>query len=412
MALQGNPFLGKLKIPAPDLSRVPETPFNGPASEPKDVAPPPVDRTISEKVDRVQTGSEIGFNRVQTGSEIGFNRVQESIKPETDKPLNPFEPVLDRVQTGSITGSKSTFRQPAYGELAVMRYFADREESPGSTIYTRRREIAESTYQTINGVKTALRRLREAGLIQLNEYERGPNRGITSYRLTQKAHEVLASKSTISRLGFNRVQTGSITGSNGFSSSSSKDLDLNTTNTGPTEPVTELPGVWASIDLTPLASIRFGQQQLLQLVRVGVLTPSQLQESIYAFAFDLEVNNKGREMNGPALNYFMGILRRGPYTPPANYEPPETRQMRQYLEAKKREQLARTELESQLETIEFDGWVARLSAEEKSRFVPPADFAKVGSPGHNAQLKQYFREQVWPDLRDKFLKQGEANDAI
>ena len=56
----------------------------------------------------------------------------------------------------------------------MLRYFADREGGAGAPVYTRRREIATSTYQTINGVKTALRRLRETGIIQLNEYERGP----------------------------------------------------------------------------------------------------------------------------------------------------------------------------------------------------------------------------------------------
>src|SRR3989338_5095937 len=33
MALQGNPFLGKLKIPAPDLSRIPDTPFENKGSK-------------------------------------------------------------------------------------------------------------------------------------------------------------------------------------------------------------------------------------------------------------------------------------------------------------------------------------------------------------------------------------------
>ena len=74
MALHGNPFLGKLKIPAPDLSRIPETPFEGTTLESD--KPTQSASSIEEsatKSDRVQTGSEIGSNRVQTGSEIGFN---------------------------------------------------------------------------------------------------------------------------------------------------------------------------------------------------------------------------------------------------------------------------------------------------------------------------------------------------
>ena len=40
------------------------------------------------------------------------------------------------------------------------------------------------------------------------------------------------------------------------------------------------------------------------------MTPEELQESIYAFAFDLVENQKGKTITGPPLNYFMGILRK------------------------------------------------------------------------------------------------------
>ncbi len=40
---------------------------------------------------------------------------------------------------------------------------------------------------------------------------------------------------------------------------------------------------------------------------------------------------KGSEISVHALNYFMGILRRGPHTPPSNNETPHARQMRLYL---------------------------------------------------------------------------------
>jgi hypothetical protein len=78
--------------------------------------------------------------------------------------------------------------------------------------------------------------------------------------------------------------------------------------------------------------------------------------------------------------------------------------MRLYLEAKEREQKARAELESRLETVEFDQWAADLTLEEKTTLVPATDFAKPGSQGHNVQLKQYFRENVWPERREKVLR--------
>ena len=159
------------------------------------------------------------------------------------------------------------------------------------------------------------------------------------------------------------------------------------------------------IDFSPLASTRFGFQQLGQLSRLA-LTPDQVQESIHAFAFDFEANGKSREINGAALNYFMGILRKGPYAPPANYESPELRQMRVYLEAKMRNQQARAEMEAKIEAVEFDWWMTGLTTEEKTRYVPVTDFAKPGSMGHNVLLKQYFRENIWPKRRENIYPGG------
>ena len=186
------------------------------------------------------------------------------------------------------------------------------------------------------------------------------------------------------------------------SSSSSLNIDLKKlTNTRTSEASEALPPEWTNVDISPLLPIRFGRTQLMQLVQLGKLEAVEVQDSIYAFAFDLEVNEKAKEINGAALNYFMGILRKGPYVAAVNYEPPDVRQRRLYVEAKERERKAREELNVRLESVEFDSWVARLSQEERVRIVPSSDFAKPGSQGHNVQLKEYFRESVWPELREK-----------
>ncbi len=77
--------------------------------------------------------------------------------------------------------------------------------------------------------------------------------------------------------------------------------------------------------------------------------------------------------------------------------------MRLYLEAKGREEKTRLELETRLEAVEYDGWAAGLSDHDRVRLVPATDFAKPGSPGHNVQLKQYFRQNVWPVRREQIL---------
>ena len=275
--------------------------------------------------------------------------------------------------------------------------------------------IAAACGTSVSATKKALQRLEQKHFLRRAEYKDGRS-GWTRYQLPDAVYSSLLQEESGAKLESKWSQTKAKVGTKvepepeptPSSSSSSLDLDLNKlTNTTVSDLSGDLSSDWDEIDSSPLSAIRFGRPQLAQLARVGNLTVEQLQESIYAFAFDLEVNGKGREINGHALNYFMGILRRGPYAPSSNYEAPDVRQLRLYLEAKKREQQTRLELESQLEAVEFDSWMASLSTEERARFVPVTDFAKPGSPGHNVQLKQYFRENVWPELRTQSERTNE-----
>ena len=404
MALQGNPFLGKLKIPAPDLSRIPETPFESKApkrSEPP-LSPAALPAEVAPKADRVQTGSELGSNRVQTGSELGSNRVQKRERKTSSAELNPIAPVPVRVQTGSETGSNSAPKLPAYGELAVLRYFADREPSPGEVVSTRRREIAISTVQTLNGVKTALRRLREARLIELHDFSRGPNRGITSYRLTPTARELLGSKSAIERLGFNRVQTGSETGSNGFSSSSSslKVEDLKTTTTSAPELFDEsrlqLAPEWKSVDIACVSTIGFTRHQLVQIVRASALSPEEVRDSLAYFAFAYERGDL-KKIRDP-LGYLMSILRKPSTFPrPEGYETPLESSRRKYLETKRRIEAQRQAEERELQDLEFAEWRRGVGPDEVNAIVP--EVVRHAPKACESSLRAYFDESVWPSMR-------------
>ena len=272
--------------------------------------------------------------------------------------------------------------------------------------------IARSLNIRTGSVKTTLRRLEEKGYIHRIEFKNGRG-GWSKYELPNPIFTAMFQLETEHKLDTNRLQTEHKLDTQPDtepdttpSSSSSKDLDLNKlTNTGNIGSSTDLPSEWDQVDTGPLSAIHFGRQQLVQLVRLGALTADQAQESINAFAFDLEVNGKGRDINGHALNYFMGILRKGPYAPSANYEPPGIRQMRLYLETKEREQKARKELELKFEAVEFEEWMAKVSPEEKMKVVPPTEFMKPGGAGYTSQLREYFRENIWPQSRENFLRE-------
>ena len=81
---------------------------------------------------------------------------------------------------------------------------------------------------------------------------------------------------------------------------------------------------WLNIDIEPLKDIGFTKTHLEQIASQKLLLPEIVQNSIYAFSFDLVENNKAKELKGQPINFFMGILRKGnPYASPANYESPK-----------------------------------------------------------------------------------------
>lgn len=92
---------------------------------------------------------------------------------------------------------------------------------------------------------------------------------------------------------------------------------------------------WQNIDIEPLSKIGFTTIHLSQIAEQNKLQPQAVQDSIYAFAFDLQENNKAKSIKGDPINYFMGILRNGRvYTFPSNYESPQDKAMRLYTEQK------------------------------------------------------------------------------
>jgi len=213
----------------------------------------------------------------------------------------------------------------------------------------------------------------------------------------------------LSETGSKEVANGYLTGSkevakrvaervaDGSSSSGSSLKDLKTTTTSEPE-LLKFEGVslspeWLPVDFSPLAESGFTQTHLIQIVRQGKLSPSEVQESIEFFAFDLKRN--GLKPNGPPLNFFMGILRKGiPYAPPENYESPADEARRKILEFKARKEREREAQLKQLVDLEFSTWRPELSAEQIEAIVP--DYAKRPGPMQDSALREHFMREVWP----------------
>ncbi len=269
--------------------------------------------------------------------------------------------------------------------------------------------IAAACGTSVSATKKALQRLEQKQILYRTEYKDGRS-GWTRYQLPDSIYGAMLHDESRAKLESNWSQCGVKVGtkvepepepSAPSSSSSLRSIDLKTTTTEETNSaeLRELNAPWQSIDCSPLAEFRLGRGQIAQIAQSGRVTSEELQDSIYAFAFDLSENQKAKNISGAPLNYFMGILRKGPYTPPANYEDPQSRQRRLYLEAKEEQRKKRLELEERLEAVEFEEWLEKQTIEQRTLLVPPKDFAKPGGTVHSYQLREYFRENIWPNLR-------------
>ncbi len=361
-----------------------------------------------------RTNPEQTQNKVGTKSErLSRTKIKSQNKVSTQPRTQPRTKLE---QSQNKPGTEPNFLSLVGLQRRIILFVYDlcRAKGERTTGSVSLEQLSNACRTTPGAAQVTIRRLIQKYLLRRANYKDGRG-GWTDYELPEEVYGAVFQLESQNKLGTNTEQSQNKPPSqprtqprtSASSSSSYKVLDLKTTTTGPEEngaPASVwLDPAWQEIELYPLTEIKFSQNQVLQIANQGLLTPEQLQNSIYAFAFDLNENGKRKELKSAPLNYFMGILRKGPYAPAANYETPATRQMRRYLEAMKEQQKKHQEIESSLQAIEFEGWAAKLSLNEKSSMVPPTDFAKHGSHGHTVQLKEYFRENVWPQFREKIL---------
>ena len=151
-----------------------------------------------------------------------------------------------------------------------------------------------------------------------------------------------------------------------------------------------------------MSKIGFVKEHLHQLCKNETLTPDIVQDSIDAFAFDLEENGKAEKIKGSPLAYFMGILRKGvPYIPPENYESPEIRAFRKYIEHKERQKATREDLEKRNFELDLDDWINKQSEEELNKAIDEPRYRDKESPFRRGALSVYFKKNIWTPLRLK-----------
>ncbi len=372
-------------------SRFSETEDNKLRSKPRSTTSPNLDQNRSKfkQETQIKLRSET-FKESELRSNLDHNLDQSEQKPRSNLDLKSLP--------SSLLWRISDLQQSILFYI-YLRCKLNAEKTTGPVRISDISTYSETTDLT---AQLMVKRLINNNLLQREQVKAGRG-GWTNYRIpidTFSELQRLDYSGLIQNLDHNKLKPRSELRSEPRSNSSSSiSSNINTTTKENREEQQVVPDDWkvfnsetfTGIDIEPLASIGFTETHLKQLYRANTTTVEDVQASIYMFAFDLEHNKKADSLKGPALNFFMGIMRRlGAYTKPENYKSP--REIAQEkLRNEKRAEADRIRLmEVQNFEDEFTIWWAGLSKEAQE---------SISSSEHTKQrrmydAKKYYRAEV------------------
>lgn len=155
---------------------------------------------------------------------------------------------------------------------------------------------------------------------------------------------------------------------------------------------TSLPEEWKKINFTPLESIGFCEQHLLDIYSVSSCHPSVVQESIYHFAFGLE-EGRHKQYDSP-LKVLIGRLRKGNAWIESNYESPKEQALRELVIRKKAEKEKWDSMVKELVDIEFPVWRKKLTPDDVKKIVPSETLKLNLAPAITATLRTHYIDNV------------------
>ncbi len=360
---------------------------------------------------RAQSEHKLDTNRAQTEHNRNNDLTETEHKPDTQPDTQPS---TNWTQTEHKPSTKSHYSSLVGMQRKLLIFLIDDCKNTRSRITQEMslEHLAESLKAAIGGLKTTLRRLEKKGFIRLIEFKNGRG-GWRKYEIPNDVYQELMRLHLESKLNTNRTQTEhkpdtklNTQPSTTISSSSSVINNKDTTTSEASENESELllSEEWNEIDILPLAEIGFSKHHLKQIASQNKLSAAIVQESINTFAFDLKENNKGKALKTNPVNYLMGILRNGiPYSPPSNYESPEKRAMRIYLEKKKEVESKQIAMEEELLKSEFNDWHNTLTKEQINEILPEDIKNSTLAPAKIACLRTHYRNEIWPTKRQEIV---------
>lgn len=349
--------------------------------------------------ERETNGKQTGNKRVTNLDQKIQNGKQTGNKRDTEEVQNGKQTVNKRVTTVCLSSLVGIQRQ-----LIISLYQNCKMNGSNTTQEMTLDHLSELTNSGKKSIKTTINRLKKKGYIGVANCKTGRG-GWVQYSINQELYTDLLKQDGIGNGVTNGKQTGNkrvtqaITQAITTPSSSSSSINITTTTNAydgglileQKNPMLE------TIDIEPLAHINFTKSHLAQILKQSNLDNESIQESIYAFAFDLEHNNKAKSLKTSSLNTFLGILLKGkPYLPPENYESPSDKAMRLYLENKRKQQEKRQAMEKEAYDFVMGEWIESLSPAEKNKILADIGVKFTSEAPRLAMLRNYFVENIWP----------------
>lgn len=354
-------------------------------------------------LNQVQTRFEPGSNLVQSWSNHGSTIVEDN--DGNSKPGS--QPGLNQVQSWSNHGSKagnlSEISRLSQTQRKILKFLFDScvANRSDTTPPIQGHQLAELTRTKLEGTRTALKRMMKVGIVQRKEFKDGRG-GWTTYRLPKTVYDrILIEEKSINH-GSNQVQSWFNHGPQprpqprSEAPSSSRDLLLNNSTT--TEAVENSDADASEIfDFSTVTEFGITSSTVNRCKELYPLVSNdQLCALIERFGKFMKTPDGKRVQN--ARGFFISLaeqLSKG-VTPLDHIETREEALMREFVERAKEAKARRELLEKEAFEFAFEEWVETLDSKKRDELVPPNSVIESGSKIQTMQLKEYFRQNVWP----------------
>ncbi len=367
--------------------------------------------TIKVETKRGQTGDKAETSQDKSRDTVSNSRDKVGTQPET-----PLE--TKQRQTGDKVGTKPQFSSliGSRRKLILFLYQESRAARSTSTEVLSIEHIAASTETTVTSAKKTLQRLEKEGYFRRTGYKDGRGGG-TKYELVESVfQDLLRGESedkvrTNQRQSRDKVEAQLETEPRTASPSSSRDSFFKERTTS-TQHESEYREAWIrEADLQSLEQFSVTRSLLQRCFELAPeLTPEMLEDLIEAFAMHMA---KSKDKPKSPRGFFIELAKQAAkgMIPLENMETPTRKALKEFVQTHEAHKEEIIQLEKQAFKLAQEAWLAQLNDEDKRTLMPETALVKINTEPHNACLRSYFAEEIWPEMRGQLLQKAPPTNA-